>query len=317
MGIEILAAGSCVPSRVVTNDEMSRMVDTSDEWIVTRTGIRERRFCAPGETHLGLARTAAERALERAGIDRSRVAVCIAATVCADFLTPSCACLLQRELGLPEETACFDLNAACAGSLYAMRTARGFLTPEKPYALVIGCETLSRLSDFTDRSTCVLFGDGAGALVLALNGEAPEMTDVLGSRGNSEALFIPGAAGAEKSFVRMNGQAVFRFAVDIIPRCIGGLLQKSGARLEEVDWFVLHQANERIIDNVAKRLGLPPEKVFKNLARYGNTSAASIPIALDELLASGRARSGQRVILVGFGGGLTWAGIMVTIGGSI
>jgi len=315
MGIKIRATGSCLPPQIVTNEDMSRIVETNDEWIVSRTGIRERRRCAPEETHLSLAAGAAKAALERAGIEKDKLAACLVATICPDFITPSCACLLQRELELPEETVCFDLNAACAGSLYAMRAACGFLTREKPYALVVGCETLSRLSDFSDRSTCILFGDGAGAVVLELDDGAPEMTAVMGSRGDERVLYIPGAVAEEPSTVHMNGQAVFKFAVDIIPRCITALLERSGLTMREVDHLVLHQANERIIDNVVRKMKIPPEKVFKNLAHYGNTSAASIPVALDEMSASGLLKEGERVLCVGFGGGLTWAGVLVTMGG--
>lgn len=315
MGIKIRATGSSLPSSVVTNDDMGRIVETSDEWITTRTGIKERRHCVPGETHHQLALDAARRALEAAGIDRTKLAACIVATISADHLTPSCACMLQRDLELPEETACFDLNAACAGFLYAVRTAQGFLTPGKPYALVVGCEVLSRLTDFTDRSTCVLFGDGAGAVVLELDENAPQMCAVLGSRGDDQVLFIPGATSPEPPYIHMNGQAVFKFAVEIIPDCIAALLKQADLSMDAVDWVILHQANERIIDHVVRKMKIPAEKVFKNIAHYGNTSAASIPIALDELNAAGRLKAGQRALCVGFGGGLIWAGVLITIGG--
>ena len=314
MGIRLLTTGSFLPPKVVTNDDMSRIVETSDEWITKRTGIKERRYCVE-ETHLDLATAAAKQALERAGIDRSLVGACVVTTVCGDYLTPSCACMLQKALDLPELTACLDINAACAGFAYGLRVIQGLLTPERPYGLVVSCETLSRLSDFTDRTTCVLFGDGAGAALVQASPDADDLHAVLGSRSDDQVLYAPGAADPAPSYIHMAGQPVFKFAVDIIPRTMEGILEKAGMTLDQVDWVVLHQANERIIDHVVRKMEIPPEKVFKNIARYGNMSSACIPIALDDLYTAGQLRPGMKVLCVGFGGGLTWGGCLIEIGG--
>lgn len=314
MGIRVLATGSCLPTRVVTNDDMSRIVDTSDEWITKRTGIKERRRCTT-ESHLDLSRAAAEQALTRAGIDRSLVGACVVATVAADFLTPSCGALLQKALGLPEETPCFDVNAACAGFLYALRAAQGMLTPERPYGVVVGCERLTKITDYTDRSTCVLFGDGAGAVVVEASADAPDLYADLGARTDPEDLYIPGAWDERPSYIHMAGTPVFKFAVDIVPKSITRVLGRAGLTMDQVDWVVLHQANERIIDHVVKKMEIPSEKVFKNIEQYGNMSAACIPVGLDDLYTSGKLRPGMRALCVGFGGGLTWGGGLITIGG--
>lgn len=312
-GVKLLSTGSALPAKVVTNEDMSRMVDTSDEWIVKRTGIRERRHCVE-ESHFSLAADAARAALERSGVDINRIAACVVTTICADNASPSCACLVQGELGLPESTICFDINGACAGFVYGLRVISDLLTEEKPYGLLISSETLSRLTDFTDRSTCVLFGDGAGAAVVQLCDSPYGLCADLGSRGNPEVLYIPSASSREPSYIHMDGQAVFKFAVDIIPRCIDSVLQNAGLTIDDIDLVVMHQANARIIDHVVKRMGLPPEKCFKNIARYGNMSSACIPIALDDLNRAGRLSSGMRLLPVGFGGGLTWGGALLEVG---
>lgn len=314
-GIKILATGGCLPAKIVTNEDMSRIVDTSDEWIVKRTGIRERRHCVE-ETHLELAVAAARQALERAGIDRTKLGVCLVTTVGGDHLTPSCACMLQKALDLPEYTPCFDLNAACAGFPYGLRVAQGMLSEEKPYGLVVSCETLSRFTDFTDRGTCVLFGDGAGAAVVKASEEASDIYAVMGARSDDQVLYIPGAWKEDASVIRMDGREVFKFAVDIIPKCIQSILEQANMSLEQVDWVVMHQANERILDHVARKMDLPAEKVFKNIASYGNMSSACIPVALNDLYESGCLRPGAKVICVGFGGGLTWSGCMIEMGGT-
>ncbi len=313
-GIRIIATGGCLPEKVVTNDDLSKIVDTSDEWITKRTGIHERRRCVT-ETHLDLAAAAARQALERAGIDRAQLGVCLVTTVAGDTITPSTACMLQKVLDLPEDAACFDLNAACAGFPYGLRVTEGLLTEDRPYGLIVSCEVLTRLTDYTDRSTCVLFGDGAGAVVVQQSPDAPEICAVLGSRGDNQALYIDGAPGAGAPYIHMQGQPVFRFAVDAMPRCSLAVLEKAGVTMDRVDWVVMHQANERIIDHVIRKMELPPEKVYKNIARYGNMSSACIPVALNELYEAGRLRSGMKVLCVGFGGGLTWGGCLIEIGG--
>ena len=314
-GLKLLGTGSGVPSEVLTNEDLAKLVDTSDEWITSRTGIRTRRRCAPGESHTGLCLAAARQAMDRAGLEPGQIGVCIVATLTADRLTPATACVLQKELGLEEDTVCFDLNAACSGFVYALHTAQCLLAAaQRKYGLVIGAEVLSRVTDYTDRSTCVLFGDGAGAAAVEWREDYPSICAVLGCRGNTEALLIPGVAVGAPSYIHMDGQPVFRFAVEAVPRCITQVLAQAGMTVDDVDRFVFHQANQRIIDMAVKKLQLPPEKCTGNIARTGNTSAASVPILLDELVSDGSLRSGQRALCVGFGGGLTWAGALLEIG---
>ena len=313
-GLKLLGTGSGLPGEILTNDDLARMVDTSDEWITTRTGISSRRRCGPGESHTGLCLQAARQALERAGVGPEEIGVCIVATLTPDRLTPATACILQKELGMEEDTVCFDLNAACSGFVYALHTAQCLLAAAtRKFGLVIGAEVLSRVTDYTDRSTCVLFGDGAGAAVVEWREDYPSICAVLGCRGNTEALRIPGVASGAPSYIHMEGQPVFRFAVETVPKCITQVLDKAGLTADDVDRFVFHQANQRIIDMAVKKLKLPPEKCTGNIARTGNTSAASVPILLDELVSQGALRSGQRALCVGFGAGLTWAGALLEL----
>ncbi len=308
-GLKIVSTGRALPAKVVTNDDMSRLVETSDEWIASRTGIRTRHFCE-GETQADLAAGAASAALERGEVDVKDLCACIVATVTPDCSAPTSACLLQQRLGLPEDIPCFDMNVGCTGFIYALQVARGFLLQSRrPYALVIGAEALSHITDFTDRGTCVLFGDGAGAAVVTLE-EGSLYAWTLGARGDAEAIFIEGP-GPERPYIHMDGQKVFRFAVEAVPHCIHALLEETGLGLEDIDWFVPHQANKRIIDHVAKKLKVPSEKFYQNMMRYGNTSAASIPIALDEMAEQGLLKRGQKILCVGFGAGLTWGGVLL------
>lgn len=308
-GIKLLATGSALPERVVTNTDMTKIVETSDEWILSRTGISSRHHCSGEESHTSLCLAAAKQALDRAGISPQQVGVCLVATLTQDFLTPAAACILQQELGFPEDTVCFDLNAACSGFVYGLHTAECLLAaaPRK-YGLVVGCEVLSRVTDFTDRSTCVLFGDGAGAALVEWRPDYPSLHAVLGCRGNREALVIPGVNTGAPSYIHMDGQTVFRFAVEALPRCAKEVSDKAGVSLDQVDRFVFHQANQRIIDFAIKKLKVDPAKCTGNISHTGNTSAASVPILLDELVTSGVLASGQKALCVGFGGGLTWAG---------
>lgn len=308
-GLKIVSTGRALPAKVVTNDDMSRLVETSDEWIASRTGIRTRHFCE-GETQADLAAGAASAALERGKVDVKDLCACIVATVTPDCSAPTSACLLQQRLGLPEDIPCFDMNVGCTGFIYALQVARGFLLQSnRPYALVIGAEALSHITDFTDRGTCVLFGDGAGAAVVTLE-EDSLYACTLGARGDAEAIFIEGP-GPERPYIHMDGQKVFRFAVEAVPHCIHTLLEETGLGLEDIDWFVPHQANKRIIDHVAKKLKVPNEKFYQDMMRYGNTSAASIPIALDEMAEQGLLKRGQKILCVGFGAGLTWGGALL------
>ena len=312
--IEILGTGRHVPSRCVTNDDMSRMVDTSDAWIRERTGIVTRYFCGEREGNTTSALAAARKAMERAGVGPEDIGICVAATFTPDHATPSLACELHSLLQLKETTPAFDVNAACTGFLHALETARCFLTAghlQESCALVVGSEALSHITDFTDRSTCVLFGDGAGAAVIRLAVDTPYAC-VLGARGDTQ-LLRAGGVGMEDQHIHMDGQAVFRFAVDAIPKCIRAVLDQAGMTLDQVDHVVCHQANSRIIDYVVRKLKAAPEKFYKNMDRYGNTSAASIPIALDEMVERGIARRGENIICVGFGAGLTWGGTLLRL----
>lgn len=309
-GLSVLGTGRNVPGRLVTNDDFSRTLDTSDEWISTRTGIRQRYFCTEEETAGLLAVRAAKAALENAGADASDVGVCLVATFTPGRNTPSLACQVQKELGLPETALCFDVNAACTGFVTALETARCLLLGGQlagPCALVIGAEKLSGILDFSDRNTCVLFGDGAGAALVKLDANAP-WAAVFGTRGD-EAILHGG--GKEDPYLAMDGRAVFRFAVETVPRCVSAVLKKAGLSPESVDHIVCHQANHRIIQSVAKKLGQDPGKFYENMQRYGNTSAASIPMALDEMRRQEIIRPGQTVLCTGFGAGLTWGGALM------
>lgn len=308
-GLKIVSTGRCLPETIVTNDDMAKIVDTNDEWITSRTGIKTRHFCK-SESVTDLAAGAARAALDKAGIRADDLAACVVCTVTPECSAPSMGCLVQGALGLPENIPCFDINVGCTGFVYGLQIVRGMLLQsEKRHALLLGAEALSRITDFTDRSTCVLFGDGAGAVVLALE-EGRPYGCVLGARCSKEAILIEGPGG-KKPTIHMDGQAVFRFAVEAVPKCIDQLLNQTGLSLSDVDWFVPHQANQRIVDFAARRLGVAPEKFYQNMVRYGNTSAASIPIALDEMSEQGLLRPGQKIVCVGFGAGLTWGGALL------
>ena len=284
-------------------------MDTSDEWITTRTGIRQRRFCGEGESATTLAVTAARQALERSGLSAAQIGCCVCATLSGEYASPSMACLVQKELGLARDIPVLDVNAACSGFIYAAAVARGLLAMRpgdaRRYALVIGCEQLSRLMDMTDRNTCVLFGDGAGAAVFELAPDVELAVD-LGARGDFAIETLPNGP------IRMDGKAVFRFAVGVIPSSLNRVMAKAGLTMDQIDWVVCHQANARIIDHCAKKLGAP-EKFYKNIDRYGNTSAASVPLALYDMWQEGLLKDGQKVLAVGFGGGLTWAGALLNL----
>ncbi len=313
-GLHIIATGRCLPKNAITNDKLSETVDTNDEWIRTRTGIRQRYFCAEGENNTSLATGAAKQALERAGIDKNQLCAVIVATCTPDYNTPSTACLVQHNLDLPKDIPSFDINAACSGFLYGLQAARGLLLQsDKKYALVIGSEDLSRVMDFEDRGVCVLFGDGAAAVVVELS-EKHRYYSVLGADGDADILYCRGAGSQDEKgmqAVRMQGQEVFRFAVRTIPKCASQLLEISGLTLEDIDYIVCHQANERIIQAAIKKIKAPEEKFYMNLQKYGNTSGASIPIALDEMMTEGLLKPGIRIMCLGFGAGLTWGGAIL------
>ena len=310
-GIKLRGTGRSLPQRVVTNEDLSRLVDTNDQWIVSRTGI-ETRYCCQEESHTQLCVQAARAALERTGISPSEIGACIVATVTPDHAVPSAACLLQRELGLPEDIPCFDLNAACTGFVYALHTMECLLNASpRPFGLVVGAEALSRVVDWTDRSTCILFGDGAGAAVVECRPGWPSISAVLGSRGDDTLLRLPGVGSREKQLLTMEGTKVFKFAVEAVPACINSILEKTGLSTDDIDFFVFHQANARIIDLAVRRYRIPPEKYYKNIQCYGNTAAASVPLVLSELEEQGRIGPGSRMLVVAFGGGLTWGGALL------
>ncbi len=313
-GIKIEATGRYLPQTVVTNDMLSTVVDTNDEWITTRTGIHTRRFVSGDDNTLSMAAKAARDAIETGGIDKNRIGTVIVSTFTGDYATPSVACLLQRELGLPEDIAAFDISAACAGFVYALHLAHSLLlaNPDQ-LILLVGSEVLSKATNFDDRGTCILFGDGAGAAVVSAKEDAP-FRFVSGVTGSDEFVFCGGLKNSGTPFsnvtapspnpsIFMNGREVFKFAVDSMVKGIHALeSDMPGAP----DYYISHQANSRIIHSAAKKLGVPEEKFYTNIGRYGNTSSASIPIAMDEMHKAGLLKEGMRLILVGFGGGLTY-----------
>lgn len=307
-GIRILATGRALPQKMVTNDDLSRVMDTSDQWIRTRTGIRQRYFCTE-ETCLSLAIEAAKQAVDRSGIDKNKIGLVIVATATADHVFPSTACMIQKALGLPKEVMAFDLSAACSGFLYGLGVCQSFLkNHSRPYALLVGSEQMSKILNKEDRSTYVLFGDGAGAAVLTLDDH--EFYHRFWSDGNLSSLCCRGV-GREEQFLSMEGASVFKFAVKAIEEGIKEILRASGKTIDEIDYVVCHQANERIIDHVAGKY--QGSTFYKNMDRYANTSAASIPIALDEMYEKDLLKKGMKIICVGFGAGFTWSSALLTI----
>ena len=315
----IVGWGMAVPDRVLTNHEITTMVDTTDEWIRQRTGILERRVASDEETTGTLSLGAARAALEVANLDPAQLDVIIVATVTPDHAFPSTACLLQDALGA-QKAAAFDLSAGCSGFVYGLSIAADMLgSGNHRYALIVGAETLSRITDWTDRNTCVLFGDGAGAVVLQASPTSGGiLSSVLGADGSGGELLILPAGGSavpttsetvikRQHFVQMQGRQVFRFATRIMAEAAEQALKKAGQEVEDVALIVPHQANDRILQAAARGLGVPEERMFSNLARYGNTSAASIPIALCEAIELGRVKRDDLIVCVGFGAGLTWA----------
>lgn len=314
----IVGWGKYLPRRVLTNDDLARMVDTSDEWIVTRTGIHQRHLASEGETTAQMALQAARQALEVAGLSPAQLDLIVVATVTPDHLFPATACLVQDALGA-SRAAAFDLSAGCTGFIYALSIAADLLSASAyRTALIIGAETLSRITDWSDRNTCVLFGDGAGAVVLQA-GENPGgvLATVLHADGSGGDLLCLPAGGSRRPashqtvaerlhFIQMKGREVFKFAVKAIPDATREVLAKAGLSTSDVGLLILHQANGRITEAALRELKLPEEGTYSNIDRYGNTSAASIPIALCEAAEEGRIQPGEVVVCVGFGAGLTW-----------
>lgn len=309
-GITILSTGAAWPKKVVTNDDLSRIMDTSDEWIYTRTGIRSRHVCVE-ETCGSLAIEAAREAVLRAGISKEEIGLILAATITPDHLFPSTACMVQKALELPEELMAFDLSAACTGFLYALGTARALLgNMEKKYALVIGCEQMSKILDYSDRSTSILFGDGAGAAVVGLS-EQPFFQKCY-TRGNKEVLYCEGPGKAEAR-LHMSGNEVFRFAVTAMEKAMEECLLEAGLTMEDIDAVICHQANGRIIRHVQKKYKDHEDKFFVNIESFGNTSAASAAIALHETMEQGIVKKGSRILMVAFGAGLGYSSAIFTI----
>jgi 3-oxoacyl-[acyl-carrier-protein] synthase-3 len=308
--LELVSTGGALPKRSVHNDDLAKIMDTNDEWIYTRTGIHSRYFCEGEENVTSLATAAARQAMERAGVTADEIGCLVAATCSGDYATPAESCLVQSALGLPDDIPVTDVNAACTGFIYATEVARGFLQEsEKPYALVIGAEQISRYLDMTDRSTAVLFGDGAGAAIFRKT-PGSFYHQVLGAMGGLE-INVPGAASDMPEKVSMDGKAVFRFATKAMRRGIETLMEKSGKTYDDIDWFICHQANSRIIDHVVRKMKAPPEKFFEDMERFGNTSGASVPIAINDMNEQHLLSAGQTLVLVGFGSGLTWGGLML------
>ncbi len=313
--------GMAVPDRVLTNDDLAKMVDTSDEWILSRTGISERRIAEPGESTATLAVDAALRALESTDINAKDIDLIIVATSTPEYLFPSTACIVQDQIGATHAGA-FDLSAACTGFIYGVNmAAQAIRTGSIENALVIGAETLSRFTNWEDRNTCILFGDGAGAFVLqASDRPGGVLTCVMRSDGSGESLLSLPAGGSKlpathetvdkkQHTIQMKGREVFRFATRVMASATREAVSLAGWELDDVTWVIPHQANMRIIKTAARGLRMPIEKFIINLSRYGNTSTASIPIATCEALQSGRIQDGDHLVLVGFGGGLTWGAL--------
>jgi 3-oxoacyl-[acyl-carrier-protein] synthase III len=320
---KVLGTGSYAPEMVLTNHDLEKMVDTADEWIVERTGIRERRIADKDVASSDLAYEAAKRALKAADLKASQIELIIVATVTPDMLFPATACILQAKLGARHAIA-FDISAACSGFIFALATADNFIkTGAYKNALVVGTETLSKITDWTDRNTCVLFGDGAGAVVVGRSedGSGIYSTHLHTNGKQGDLLFMPGGGSLHPAtlhsiesrmhFIKMRGNETFKIAVRALEEVVNEALKSNGLRASDIDMVVPHQANLRIIQATAKRLGIPMERVVVTLDRYGNTSAASIPIALDEAVRDGRIGPGKNVILEAFGGGLSWASALI------
>ena len=316
-----IGTGSYLPPNRVTNQALAERlaasgIETSDEWIFARTGIRARHFAEPEVATSDLAKIAAERAIEAAGIDPQSIDLIIVATSTPDYVFPSTACLLQNKLGIRNGGAAFDVQAVCSGFAYALATADNFIrSGAHRTALVIGAETFSRILDFNDRTTCVLFGDGAGAVVLSASEEPGVLATALHADGShAPILCVPGnvhgGAIAGNAFLHMDGQAVFKLAVNVLEKVALEALDKAGLAPEQIDWLIPHQANIRIMQSTCRKLHLPQERMVVTVDEHGNTSAASIPLALDAAVRDGRIRRGQHVLIEGVGGGFTWgAGI--------
>lgn len=315
--MKILGFGKAVPRKIVTNDDLSKFVETSDEWIFQRTGIRERRIS--DENTSELAYRSAVDAIKNSNIDKNEIDLIVCATMTPDNFTPSVACMVQEKLGLGDNVTAFDVNAACTGFVFALKIVASMLNTYHKKALVIGCETLSKIINFEDRNTCVLFGDGAGAIVVEKDGKNEEFYTC--SFGNDKDLVAENVEMnfemknkvLKSGFLKMNGKEIFKFAINVVEKSINKILDMNNLKIEDINLIIPHQANQRIISNVAKKFNISNDKFFVNLEKYGNTSAASVPMALCEAFESKEIIKGDKVILVGFGGGLTWGSTIIEI----
>ena len=316
MFARVIGTGSYLPEKVVTNDDLARTVDTSDEWIRTRTGIRSRHFAAEGELASDLALPAAQRALHAAGVQPADIDLIIVATTTPDIIFPSTACILQSKLGIAGCPA-FDVQAVCSGFVYALTIADLFIrSGQAKHVLVVGAEVYSRILDWNDRGTCVLFGDGAGAVVVAASDKPGILATKLHADGrHKDMLCVPGSVNGGKvsgsPFVQMDGASVFKFAVRVFEEGANEVLEAAGLKVSDLDWFIPHQANIRIMEATVRKLGLQKEKLISTVHHHGNTSAASIPLALDEAVKDGRVLPGQTLLLEGVGGGFTWGAVLL------
>jgi len=314
----IVATGSCLPERVVRNDEFAQRLDTSDAWIRERTGIAERRIADASQTSSDLALEASRAALAAAQLKPSDIDLIIVATSTPDFVFPSTACLLQTKLGARNCPA-FDVQAVCSGFVYALATADSFIRAGTVRrALIVGAEVFSRIMDWNDRATCVLFGDGAGAVVLAADSAPGIHASALHADGSyAGVLSVPGNVSGGRivgsPYLQMQGNQVFKIAVKVLDEVAREVLAAAHMTIDDVDWLIPHQANVRILDATARKLGLPPERLVVTVDHHGNTSAASVPLALDEYVRNGKVRAGQRVLMQGVGGGFTWGAVLATM----
>lgn len=312
----IIGTGSYLPEYILTNAELEKRVDTSDEWIVSRTGIRERHIAAEGETTSDLATAAGRAALEAAGISPNQLDLILVATTTPDFIFPSVACLVQQKLGITNTCPAFDIQAVCSGFVYALATANQFIRSGScKTVLVIGAETLSRITDWSDRSNCILWGDGAGAVVLQASAEPGIIATHLHADGQHANLLKvpagPSSGYAQKCTIQMEGNAVFKVAVNTLDAIVDETLSANGMQKSQINWLVPHQANIRIIQATAKKLGMSMDHVVVTVDKHGNTSAASIPLALDTAVRDGRIKRGEIVLMEAFGGGFTWGSVLV------
>jgi 3-oxoacyl-[acyl-carrier-protein] synthase-3 len=314
----IVGTGSYLPPRVMTNAEFAARLDTSDAWIRERTGIQSRHIADKAQGSSDLALEAAKRAIDAAGVNAEQLDLIIVATSTPDYVFPSAACLLQAKLGI-KGSAAFDVQAVCSGFVYGLATADTFIkSGQYKKALVVGAEVFSRILDWNDRGTCVLFGDGAGAVVLAAGAKPGVHASVLRADGSQAGMLsvpgnVCGGAVVGSPFLQMNGQAVFKFAVRVLEESARETVAAAGMQLSDIDWLIPHQANVRILDATARKLGLPHEKLVVTVDHHGNTSAASVPLALDEFVQAGKIRAGDRCLLQGVGGGFTWGSTLVTL----